>query len=163
MKRHILIVDDNPYVVNILVQTLSQDFTITVADSGQYAARLLVQGNRFDIVLTELELPLFSGLELIKLIRMSRLSSQTPVMVPSNVSDSRTRISCLEQGADSFLSKPFNPLEIKAKIFALLRRADAPNKVRQTPLPIHFEKGSKSFWTQRFRMLATFLGNYAIS
>ena len=80
-KYHLLLVDENPYIIDILVQTLSNDFKITVANTGQEAARLLIQGNRFDCVITELELAFFNGLELTKLIRMSRLASQTPVMI----------------------------------------------------------------------------------
>ena len=129
-NHHLLIVDENPYVVEILVQTLRKDFTITVANTGQEAARLLIQGNRFDCVLTELNLSFFNGLELIKLIRMSRVAAQTPIVILSSVPDSATRIQCLEQGADDFLSKPFNPLEVKAKLHALLRRSEAPEAVR---------------------------------
>ncbi len=162
-KRHLLIVDENPYVVDILVQTLSKDFKITVAGTGQEAARLLIQGNRFDSVLTELELPFFSGLELTKLIRMSRLTAQIPVVILSSALDSTTRIECLEQGVDAFLSKPFNPLEVKAKLHALLRRADSPLKETQQQLPVLFETKSKSLWSQRSRILSYFLGNYAIS
>ncbi len=162
-KRHLLIVDENPYVVDILVQTLSKDFKITVAATGQEAARLLVQGNRFDSVLTELELPFFSGLELTKLIRMSRLTAHIPVVILSNASDSTIRIECLEQGVDAFLSKPFNPLEVKAKLHALLRRADSPVEETQQRLPVRLETGRKSLWPQRSRILSYILGNYAIS
>ncbi len=72
-KYQLLLVDENPYVADILKQTLKDDFIITVANTGHEAARLLIQGTRFDCVLTELNLPIFSGLELTKLIRMSKL------------------------------------------------------------------------------------------
>jgi DNA-binding response OmpR family regulator len=162
-KRHLLIVDENPYIIDILVQTLSKDFKITVANTGQEAARLLIQGNRFDSVLTELELPFFSGLELTKLIRMSRLTAQIPVVILSNASDSTTRIECLEQGVDAFLSKPFNPLEVKAKLHALLRRVDLPIEETQKRLPIRSEGETKPLWPQRSRILSMILGNYAVS
>jgi len=162
-KRHILIADENQYVVDILVQTLSKDFKITVATTGQEAARLLIQGNRFDTVLTELELPFFSGLELTKLIRMSHLTAQTPVMILSNVSDSTTRIECLEQGVDAFLSKPFNPLEVKAKLHALLRRADAPSQETQGNQPLHIKPENKTTWPQRSRIVSMLLGDLMVS
>ena len=63
-KFHLLIVDENPYVADILVQTLKEDFDVTVVNSGQDAAKMLIQGHRFDCVLTELNLPFFSGLYL---------------------------------------------------------------------------------------------------
>jgi DNA-binding response OmpR family regulator len=160
-QHHLLIVDENPYVVEILVQTLRKDFTITVANTGQEAARLLIQGNRFDCVLTELNLSFFNGLELIKLIRMSRVAAQTPIVILSSVPDSATRIQCLEQGADDFLSKPFNPLEVKAKLHALLRRSETPDAAPSQSVQIDTQ--SKSFWQQRSRILSMLFGNYSLS
>lgn len=162
-KHHLLLVDENPYVVEILLQTLSKDFTITVANSGQEAARLLIQGNRFDCVLTELDLSFFNGLELTRLIRMSRLSAQTPVVILSNVPDSTTRIQCLNQGVDAFLSKPFNPLEVKAKLQALLRRADVPEVNSSQFTEVQPQAGSKPFWQQRSRILSMLFGEYPLS
>ncbi|GAB3768698.1 hypothetical protein GCM10028818_03550 [Spirosoma horti] len=162
-KRHILIADENQYVVDILVQTLSKDFKITVATTGQEAARLLIQGNRFDTVLTELDLPFFSGLELTKLIRMSHLTAQTPVMILSSVSDSTTRIDCLEQGVDAFLSKPFNPLEVKAKLHALLRRADLSNQEAQNNQSLQLKSENKTSWPHRSRIVSMLLGDLAVS
>ncbi|WP_080056156.1 response regulator transcription factor [Spirosoma aerolatum] len=163
-RYHLLIVDENPYVVNILVETLSKDFKITIANSGQEAARLLIQGNRFDCVLTELDLTFFNGLELTKLIRMSRLASQTPVVILSNISDSATRIQCLEQGVDAFLSKPFNPLEVKAKLHALLRRIELPiEEIHRQLMPLTTDTGTKSFWHQKSRLLSMLFGNYPLS
>lgn len=164
IKYHLLIVDENPYVVEILLQTLTKDFKVTVATTGQEAARLLIQGNRFDCVLTELNLSFFSGLDLTKLIRMSKLSAQTPVVILSNAPDSATRIECLEQGVDAFLLKPFNPLEVKAKLNALLRRADAPiASFQQLSTPIQHPAESRSFWPQRLRTLSSLLGNHSLS
>ncbi len=159
-NHHLLIVDENPYVVEILVQTLSKDFAITVANTGQEAARLLIQGNRFDCVLTELNLSFFNGLELIKLIRMSRVAAQTPIVILSDVPDSATRIQCLEQGADDFLSKPFNPLEVKAKLHALLRRSEVPETA--SGQLIQMDTQSKPFWQQKSRILSLLFGNYSL-
>ena len=121
-KHHLLVVDGNPYVSAILTQTLCTHFNVTVASTGQEAIRFLLQGNRFDCVLTELNLPLIGGLELTKFIRTNKLLRHTPVIVLSNALDSDTRIECLEQGVDSYIAKPFNPLEVRAKLTALLRR-----------------------------------------
>lgn len=163
IKHHLLVVDENPYVVEILVQTLSKDFKITVASTGQEAARLLIQGNRFDCVLTELELPFFNGLELTKLIRMSRLAANVPVVILSNIPDSTTRIQCLEQGVDDFLAKPFNPLEVKAKLQALLRRADAPEVSQSRLIPLAVKPETRSIWQQRSRILNMLFGDYSLS
>lgn len=163
-KYHLLIVDENPYVADILIQTLKADFRITVANTGHDAARLLIQGNRFDCVLTELNLSVFSGLELTKLIRMSKLIFQTPIIVLSNAPDSNTRIECLEQGVDSYISKPFNPLEVKAKIHAILRRT-APAKEESSPeqRSSHLPNEEKPSWQPKSRILSMLLRGYLVA
>ena len=163
-KHRLLIVDGNPYVAGILVQTLKASFNVTVASTGQEAVRLLIQGNRFDCVLTELNLPLFSGLELTKFIRANRLLRHTPILVLSNASNSDTRIECLEQGADSYLAKPFNPLEVKAKLLALLRRS-APSVIetQYAAVPAWPQLDEKSFEQAKLPMLSTVLSGYTVS
>lgn len=161
-KHHLLIVDGNPYVAGILVQTLKADFNITVAGTGQDAVRSLIQGNRFDCVLTELNLPILSGLELTKFIRTNRLLSHTPIVVLSNASDSDTRIKCLEQGVDSYIAKPFNPLEVKAKLLALLRRTapsseEIPDYSAASTRP-QLEKNS--LWQPKSGFLSVILKHY---
>lgn len=165
-KHHLLIVDGNPYVAGILVQTLRANFTVTVANTGQDALRLLIQGNRFDCVLTELNLPLLSGLELTKFIRANRLLRHTPVVVLSNASDSDTRIECLEQGVDSYIAKPFNPLEVKAKLLALLRRVASP--VDEVEVPQYASVStrprleSEPMWQPKSRILSMILKRYPV-
>lgn len=162
-KCQLLIVEGNPYLIDILVQTLHQEFTITVANTGQEAARLLIQGNRFDCVLTELNLSYFGGLELTKLIRIGRFGAQTPIVILSDVQDSATRIQCLEQGVDAFLSKPFNPLEVKAKLQALLRRVESPaTETQQRPLSVRLQNPTKPFWQPKSRFLSMLFGTYSL-
>lgn len=163
-KHHLLIVDENPYVAGILVQTLKSEFDITVANSGQEAARLLIQGNQYDCVLTELNLPHFSGLELTKLIRMSRLISHTPIVVLSGATDSDTRIECLEQGVDTYIAKPFNPLEVKARLHAVLRRAASPFKeTQEQPTVIRMNSDNNPLVHLKTRILSLLSGEYAMS
>lgn len=135
-KYRLLIVDPNPYVADILAQTLENDFSVSVARTGQEAAQLLLQDKTFDFVVTELSMDGFSGLDLTKLIRTSGLINQASVIILSSVSDSDTRIKCFENGVDDFVAKPFNPLEVRAKLQALLRRSSLPvNEIPARPLP----------------------------
>lgn len=163
-KPNLLVVDGNPYVAGILVQTLGTDFNVTVANTGQDAARLLTQGNRYDCVLTELNLPNLGGLELTKLIRMSRSMSHTPVVVLSGASDSDTRIQCLEQGVDGYIAKPFNPLEVKARLRAVLRRVSPPAEAAQPrPLPVRYAPNEKLTWPFKSRLLSIFQRELSVS
>ncbi len=125
-KYRLLIVDPNPYVADILAQTLQDDFSVRVTRTGQEAAQVLLLDKSFDFVVTELAMDGFSGLDLTKLVRTSGLIKQASIVVLSSVSDSDTRIKCLENGVDDFIAKPFNPLEVRAKLQALLRRSSLP-------------------------------------
>jgi DNA-binding response OmpR family regulator len=62
-------------------------------------------------------------LELIQLIRKNVRYQALPILVLSGHEDSNTRIDCLENGADDCMTKPFNPLEVRAKVRAMLRRS----------------------------------------
>ena len=155
-KPRLLIVDGNPFIAGILVENLKNDFSISVANTGPEAVRLLTQENRYDCVLTELNLPFVNGLELTKLIRNNRFLRNIPVLVLSSATDSETRIRCLNSGVDDFVSKPFNPLEIRAKLHALLRRAVAPvyETAYSKPDSARLLPDIKSFWQQKTRVLS---------
>lgn len=122
-KMNILIVENNRFLVNVLSQTLSAEFNVTVAANGFEAMALLERGLGVDFVLTDLNLPKFDGLELTQLIRKSTRYQRLPILMLSDAEDSNTRIACLENGADDCMVKPFNPFEVQAKIRAMLRRA----------------------------------------
>ena len=85
----------------------------------------LEQGNSANVIITELNMAQLDGRKLIKLIRDSTFYKDLPIIVLSDNDDSTTRIECLESGADGYLAKPFNPLEVKAKVRAVLRRSQS--------------------------------------
>lgn len=118
----LLIVDEDRFVANILRQTLQNDFTLIAVNNGIEAINWLETGNRTDFIITELSMSYLDGRELIRIVRGSNLFNHIPIMVLSESEDSTTRIECLEYGADGYLAKPFNPVEVKAKARAILRR-----------------------------------------
>ncbi len=119
---NLLIVDEDRFVANILRQTLKTDFTLTSVNNGIEAINWLEKGNKTDFIITELAMNHLDGRELIRIVRRSNLFNHIPIMVLSEIEDSSTRIECLENGADGYLAKPFNPIEVKAKARAILRR-----------------------------------------
>ena len=146
-NRQLLIVEENPHIVTVLTQTLRADYSITVATNSRDAVRLLVQGRQFDCIITELNLPFFDGLELVKLVRMNKLSQKTFVLVLSDAADSDTRIACLEAGADAHVAKPFNPVEVKVTLRALASRYALSEEQDETPvIPMHSSL-LKRFWS----------------
>ena len=76
-------------------------------------------------------MPLLSGQEVISLVRSRSLYRTVPIVVLSNLDDTALKVKCLDQGADDFLAKPFNPLELKFRIKALLRHKDEHRVLRQ--------------------------------
>lgn len=120
-----LLVDEDQYIANVLQQTLGTDFKLNVVANGMEAMLWLEQGNYPDLIITELEVPHLDGHELIQLVRGSNLMAHLPIIVLSTQDNSRVRIKCLENGADAYLTKPFNPLEVRAKAKAILRRTQA--------------------------------------
>ena len=110
-------------MVRVLSQTLSTDFAIKYARNGIEAMNWLEQGNSPELIITELKMAQLDGRKLIRLIRDSTFLRHLPILVLSDNDDSNTRIECLEIGADGYLVKPFNPLEVKAKARAVLRRS----------------------------------------
>ncbi|MBO0950118.1 response regulator [Fibrella forsythiae] len=146
-NRQLLLIEENPHIATVLTQTLRTDYAITVATNSRDAVRLLVQGRQFDCIVTELDLQFFDGLELIKLVRMSKLSERTPVLVLSDAADSDTRIACLEAGADAHIAKPFNPLEVSVTLRTLHNRYAVVAETNETPvIPMHSSL-LKRFWS----------------
>ena len=120
----ILIVEDDLFIRKVLQHTLQDGFEVITQINGSDALGWLEEGNRPDLILTDLQMPQMSGQELIQAIRASSLHRHLPILIISALDDSQTRIRCLELGADDYITKPFNPIEVKAKVMVVLRRLE---------------------------------------
>ena len=121
MGLKILIIDSNNSFVNGLKYNLEQDdHTTEVLSKGKELTELILNKN-FDLVLLDIDLPDINGLTICKNIRKH---SSVPLIVLTQKSEDIDKILALEYGADDFLVKPFNILELKARIKAILRRID---------------------------------------
>jgi two-component system OmpR family response regulator len=119
---HILIVEDDAEISRLVSRYLrTNDFHVSVIGDGRNMDRLL-EDNRVDLVVLDLMLPGEDGLSL---CRRLRTHSVVPVIMLTAKGDELDRIIGLEMGADDYLSKPFNPRELLARIRAVLRRASA--------------------------------------
>jgi DNA-binding response OmpR family regulator len=118
----ILVVDDDPIVRDVVVRYLERDgHRALVAEDGDRADELLRQ-EQLDLVVLDVMLPGKDGLELSRSIR-SR--SSLPVILLTARGEEADRIVGLELGADDYVTKPFSPRELAARVRALLRRASA--------------------------------------
>ncbi len=120
MSQRILIVDDEPILVKGLKYSLEQDgYEISTAFDGQEALDK-VEKDKFDLILLDLMLPKVDGLEVCQRIRENHM---TPIIMLTAKGEDISKILGLEYGADDYMTKPFNILELKARIKAVLRRA----------------------------------------
>jgi len=123
----ILIVDDEPQIIRVLRTALStQGFSVHSATNGIEAIDIARDWNP-DLVITDVSMPLMSGVEL---CRELRGSSHVPIIVLSVRNDERLKIEALDAGADDYVTKPFSIQELQARVRSQLRRnlSEAPEK-----------------------------------
>ena len=120
----ILLIDDDRELSAMLSDYLSADrLRISACNSGEQGL-LEFANSQFDIVILDIMMPGIGGLDVLKKIRQS---STTPVIMLTARGDDIDRIIGLEFGADDYLTKPFNPRELLARIKAILRRSKPQN------------------------------------
>ncbi|WP_129597347.1 response regulator transcription factor [Anaerophilus nitritogenes] len=119
MSYKLLIVDDEPIILKGLQYSLKQDnYMIDTAIDGEEALNKALK-NEYDLIILDLMLPKIDGLEVCKKIRYN---STVPIIILTAKGEDSSKILGLEYGADDYLTKPFNILELKARIKAILRR-----------------------------------------
>lgn len=119
MGKRVLVVDDEKLIVKGIRFSLEQDgMEVECAYDGEEALQMAKE-NEYDIVLLDLMLPKLSGLEVCQQIREF---SSVPIVMLTAKNDDMDKIMGLEYGADDYITKPFNILEVKARIKAIIRR-----------------------------------------
>ena len=119
--QRVLVVDDEPQIREVVQRYLSREgFQVATANDGE-AALTAYHASKPDLVVLDLMLPKLDGLEVFK--RLRHLSS-IPVIMLTAKGEETDRIVGLELGADDYLTKPFSPRELVARVKAVLRRAN---------------------------------------
>lgn len=120
MAYKILVVDDEKLIVKGIKFSLEQDgMEVDSAFDGEEALNLIKTGN-YDLVVLDVMLPKMDGLEV---CQQTREFSQVPIIMVTAKGEDMDKIMGLEYGADDYITKPFNILELKARIKAILRRS----------------------------------------
>jgi DNA-binding response OmpR family regulator len=117
----VLVVDDEPTIREIVVKYLARDGFRTLEAADGDRARELVQAERPDLVVLDVMLPGTAGLELCRWIRAG---SHLPVIMLTARGEESDRIIGLELGADDYVTKPFSPRELAARVRTVLRRSE---------------------------------------
>jgi phosphate regulon transcriptional regulator PhoB len=122
MNEKILIVEDEKEIADLISYALKKEnFDVTVALDGERALEKLREES-FDLVILDLMLPKIQGLEICKIIRNNPKIQKTGIIIVTAKGEEYDRIKGLEMGADDYITKPFSPRELLARIKAILRR-----------------------------------------
>lgn len=134
-KQHILVVDDEPNIVQLARLYLERDgYAITSVGNGQMALDA-VRTDQPDLVILDVMLPKVDGFEVCRQLRAE--DNPVPIIMVTARDDDIDKILGLELGADDYLTKPFNPRELVARVRAVLRRGvSAQALVTRAPLEI---------------------------
>ena len=125
MGKRVLVVDDEKLIVKGIRFSLEQDgMEVDCAYDGEEALKLAKE-NAYDIILMDIMLPKHDGFEVCQQIREY---SDVPIVMLTAKGDDMDKILGLEYGADDYITKPFNILEVKARIKAIMRRTSKRDK-----------------------------------
>lgn len=136
MGQRVLVVDDEKLIVKGIRFSLEQDnMEVDCAYDGEEALEL-AKKNQYDMILLDVMLPKMTGFEVCQQIREY---SNVPIVMLTAKGDDMDKILGLEYGADDYITKPFNILEVKARIKAIMRRTNRKGGDRELPKVV--EKG----------------------
>ena len=143
MAQRILVVDDDHDIVRLVRTYLEKsDYTVLVAHDGDQALQLL-RSERPDLMVLDLMLPKRDGWELTRIARGDAQLATTPIIFLTARVEDHERILGLQLGADDYVTKPFNPSEVVARVRAVLRRVQgeaAPRNIIQAgPLSVDLD------------------------
>jgi two-component system alkaline phosphatase synthesis response regulator PhoP len=123
MAQRILVVDDDRQIVRLVQSYLQQSgFTVLTAYDGEEALHA-IRRERPDLVVLDLMLPKRDGLDVTRIVRGDEALSATPILMLTARVEDVDKLIGLELGADDYLTKPFNPPEVVARVKAILRRS----------------------------------------
>ena len=122
MAKKILVVDDEPSIVTLLKFNLEQaGFEVLTASDGNEGYDT-ARREKLDVIILDLMLPGMDGMDVCKQLRLGKIN--TPILMLTAKSDELDKILGLELGADDYITKPFSPREVVARVKAILRRAE---------------------------------------
>ena len=126
-KPLILVIDDNPDMRNYISSILKKDYDIITAQNGLEGLKRL-DAHQLDLILCDIMMPRMDGYKFLKKIKSNSKHRHIPLIFLTAKADTEMKIEGLEEGADDYIVKPFNSLELRARVKALLRIRDLLNE-----------------------------------
>ena len=121
MKKTILILDDKESIAKVLSIYLSSEFDCVYFENPIKGLAWLQEGNQPDLIISDIKMPEMRGDEFLHYIKHNDLFKDIPIVMLSGEDSSSERIRLLQEGADDYIIKPFNPMELKIRIEKLIR------------------------------------------
>ena len=115
-KSRILIVDDDQFNISVLTEILSNDYNVMTAESGGKALKALDGPLLPDLILLDILMPGMDGYEVCKQIKADERTAHIPIVFVTAVSEAMDAARAFEIGAVDYVTKPFNPVTVKARI-----------------------------------------------
>ncbi|GAK12906.1 response regulator transcription factor [Geomicrobium sp. JCM 19039] len=126
MSYRILVVDDEPSIVTLLTYNFEQaGYVVDAAVDGEQAVEQAL-AHVYDVIVLDLMLPVFDGLEVCRRLREQQVT--TPILMLTAKDEEFDKVLGLELGADDYLTKPFSPRELIARVRAIIRRVEQSGK-----------------------------------
>ncbi len=142
-SRHILVVDDDRRLRDLLKRYLSQnDFLVTAVENAAEAEKVL-GSMEFDLIVLDVMMPGITGFELTQKLRAKK--NAVPVLLLTAKDTTADRITGFETGADDYVTKPFEPRELVLRIQSILRRAQQPGIQQPSAIPAIVDFGGYRF------------------
>jgi DNA-binding response OmpR family regulator len=133
-ERHVVVIEDDPSIADLVALYLQRDgFTVTLAIDGERGLEA-VERTRPSLAVVDIGLP--GGMDGLAVCRHLRATTGVPVVILTARGDEIDRILGLELGADDYVTKPFSPRELIARINAVLRRSDPAEKRSVVGAPV---------------------------
>lgn len=131
MKTHILAVDDEQDILDLITYNLSKEgFKVSTAKTGEAALEMTTKES-FDLIILDLMLPGLQGTELCRILKKEPKTAFLPIIMLTARSQEIDKVIGLEIGADDYMTKPFSPRELIARVKAVLRRTQTPSQTEQ--------------------------------
>ncbi len=130
MTARILVVDDVPANVKLLEARLSAEYYEVVTASNGYEALEFCENNRVDVILLDVMMPGMDGFEVCRRLKSQPATAYIPVILVTALDQDMDRITGLNFGADDFLTKPVNDLQLLARVKSLVRLKNLTDELR---------------------------------
>jgi len=121
MKKPILLLDDKESIAKIVSFYLNADYDTVWLDNPIKAIAWLQEGNIPDLIISDIKMPEMRGDEFLHFLKNNELFKAIPVIMLSSEDSTSERIRLLSEGADDYIVKPFNPMELKVRLKKIIQ------------------------------------------